>query len=291
MAATGSAHAGGRGLLARLHRHTAPPVLFAPHSAPFWDDPHVSRQLLAAHLDPRTDAASRRPETIERSVAWLTNRLDLARGSRVLDLGCGPGLYAERLAELGLAVTGVDISRTSLAHARRQARERGVRITYRCQNYLALRDRSCYDAALLIYFDFGVLADAERDELLARIHHALRPGGAFVFDVRAPGWQTDAERGTTWSTVESGFWRPGPYLELTRHFEYAEANVHLRQTLIVDSDRRVNVYRFWDRAYSPKTIARVLESSGFRVEEVWAALDGTPYRSDLTAFAVCARKG
>jgi hypothetical protein len=57
------------GLLARLQRQAARPALFAPHSAPFWEDPQISRQLLAAHLDPRTDAASRRPDTIDRSVA------------------------------------------------------------------------------------------------------------------------------------------------------------------------------------------------------------------------------
>ena len=59
-------------LLARLGRHAARPALFAPHAASFWDDPYISRQLLAAHLDPGTDAASRRPDTIDRSVAVLT---------------------------------------------------------------------------------------------------------------------------------------------------------------------------------------------------------------------------
>jgi hypothetical protein len=136
-----------------------------------------------------------------------------------------------------------------------------------------------------------VLADSERDGLVARIHRSLRRGGAFVFDVRAPGWQTDAERGGTWSIYESGFWRPNPYLELTRHFSYPEAGVHLRQTLVVDPDRRITAYRFWDRSYSPRTITQVLECSGFRVENLCADLAGTPYRPDSPAFAVCARKG
>jgi SAM-dependent methyltransferase len=178
-----STRSGARGFLARLQSHAARPVLFARHSAPFWDDPHISRQLLAAHLDPRTDAASRRPDTIDRSVAWLANQLELRPFNRVLDLGCGPGLYAERLAGLGLSVTGVDISR------------------------------------------------------------------------------------------------------------YPDAGVHLRQTLVVDPDRRITAYRFWDRSYSPRTITQVLECSGFRVENLCADLAGTPYRPDSPAFAVCARKG
>jgi hypothetical protein len=46
-----------------------------------------------------------------------------------------------------------------------------------------------------------------------------------------------------------------------------------------------------NRAYSPETITAALESSGFRIEELWADLAGTPYRSEVLAFAVCARKG
>ncbi len=44
--------------------------------------------------------------------------LGLGPGSRVLDLGCGPGLYAVRLARRGVRVLGVDASARSLAHAR-----------------------------------------------------------------------------------------------------------------------------------------------------------------------------
>ena len=35
----------------------------------FWSDPHISTQLLKAHLDERNPLASRSPEFIEQSVA------------------------------------------------------------------------------------------------------------------------------------------------------------------------------------------------------------------------------
>jgi hypothetical protein len=76
-----------------LARHARKPQLDAPGEALFWNDPYIAQQMLKAHLDPDTDAASRKPETIERSVAWMVDQLQLGRGSRFLDLGCGPGLY------------------------------------------------------------------------------------------------------------------------------------------------------------------------------------------------------
>jgi hypothetical protein len=50
-----------------LARAVGRPEPFAPHDALFWDDRYMGCQMLAAHLDPTTDAASGRPATIRRS--------------------------------------------------------------------------------------------------------------------------------------------------------------------------------------------------------------------------------
>ena len=46
--------------LACLQKLQQRPALFTPGEALFWDDPHISEQMLAAHLDPKSDAALRR---------------------------------------------------------------------------------------------------------------------------------------------------------------------------------------------------------------------------------------
>jgi len=53
------------------------PALFTPGEPLFWDDPHISKGMLAAHLDPNTDVTSRRTGTINRTVAWIVDRLGL----------------------------------------------------------------------------------------------------------------------------------------------------------------------------------------------------------------------
>src|SRR5512134_2777754 len=104
--------------------------------------------MLASHLDPTVDGASRRPETIEHITNWIATSVGLRPGDCILDLGCGPGLYAARLAQAGFQVTGVDFSRNSIDYAIAQARERDLSIQYRCQNYLELDDQDMYSAAL-----------------------------------------------------------------------------------------------------------------------------------------------
>ena len=120
--------------LARLQQLQQRPEPFTPGEPLFWDDPHISKGMLASHLNPNVAGASRRPETIDRTVAWLVETLGLREGDAVVDLGCGPGLYASRLAERGLRVTGVDYSRRSIAYATQYADEHGLEIAYR---YLA----------------------------------------------------------------------------------------------------------------------------------------------------------
>ena len=148
------------------------PAPFTPGEALFWNDPHISTQMLKVHLDPEVEAASRKPETIDRSVKWLIETLGLKTGASILDLGCGPGLYASRFARAGLLVTGVDYSRNSIDYASRYASENRLIITYRYQNYLELTDENQYDAAFLIYGDFCPLAPEQRSTLLKNIHPA-----------------------------------------------------------------------------------------------------------------------
>src|SRR5689334_6222274 len=94
----------GRLNLSQLAIISQKPPYFEPSHELFWTDPHIAQQMLAAHLDPATDAASRTPQTIDQTVQWITDRLALKPGARLLDLGCGPGLYCKRFAEHGLLV-------------------------------------------------------------------------------------------------------------------------------------------------------------------------------------------
>lgn len=131
------------------------PEPFAPGDAMFWTDPYIAGQLLQIHLNPAIDAASRTPHVIHQSVDWIIQVLGLQAGNCVLDLGCGPGLYATRLAQRGLRVTGVDFSENSIHYATQKAREDGLEIAYRCQDYLQLEDEASFDAALLINATFA----------------------------------------------------------------------------------------------------------------------------------------
>jgi SAM-dependent methyltransferase len=276
--------------LSRLYQLTEAPPLFEPGETLFWDDPHISAQMLAAHLDPNTDAASRVPETINHTVNWIAATLELPHGAAVLDLGCGPGLYAVRLAERGLRVTGIDYSRRSIEYARQAAAGRDLPLEFRYQNYLTLDKPPVYDAALLIYGDLCPLAPAQRDTLLDSVYRALKPGGYFVFDVTTRTLRARHGLKNHWYVAESGFWKPGPHLVLEQGFDYPEHDTYLDQYVVVEADGKISVYRNWFLDYSLETITPVIEARGFSVRSTWSDLEGTPCTPDTEWIGMVAQK-
>ena len=276
--------------LALLERLQEKPSPFEPGEPLFWNDPHISEQMLAAHLNPDTDQASRKPETITASVAWIATNLDLQPGDAVIDLGCGPGLYASRLAQRGLAVTGVDYSERSIAYARQYAQDHDLAVDYRYQNYLTLSDESRYDAALLIFGDYCTFDTDQRTRLLENVRRALKPGGTFVLDVSTRQHREKYGVQNGWYVSEGGFWRKGPHLVLEQGFDYPEEKIYLDQMIVIEPSGTLTVYRNWFQDYDPEMITAELAKGGFEVEQVYSDLAGTPYREDSEWIGVVAKK-
>ena len=272
-----------------LYRAIARPPLFAPHDGPFWDDPYIARQMLLAHLDPSTDAASRRPPAIDATVAHLAGAGGLKSGASLLDLGCGPGLYAQRFAGLGLRVTGLDLSASSIDHAAARAREASLDITYRVADYTRADLGGPYDAAVLIYMDFGVLAQPQRDRLLDAVSAALVPGGWFALDVFTPRRSRRPDGSVRVGIAEGGFWRPDRHLVVETTYRYGP-RITLDQTAIVDSRGTVTAYRVWDRTYGLAELRGVLRRHGLVIERHWADLAGTPWERSSPTLGVIARR-
>ena len=266
------------------------PEPFTPGEPLFWDDPHISKQMLATHLDQNIEAASRKFETIDKTVHWIASYLDLKIGDAVLDLGCGPGLYATRLAKQGFQVTGVDYSGNSINYAIEKAREKGLEIAYRYQNYLTLKEQEKYDLVLLIYGDYCPLNPEQRSQLLENVKNALKPGGHFVLDVTTPAGRKKFAQKNAWYAVEKGFWKPGPHLVLENGFDYPEQNIYLDQYIVIEADGRLSVYNNWFQDFTSQTISAELIRGGFRVDSLWSDLSGTPLTDDSTWIGVVAQK-
>ena len=249
--------------ISKLSKATEKPAIYTKGTANMWVDPHISTQLLQTHLSQETDLASRKAETIQTTVDWILGKLPGGPLS-ILDLGCGPGLYAEKLAQKGHRVTGMDFSENSINHARQSAKAKGLDITYRCQNYLTLEDENTYDLVIMIFLDFCVLTPDERDVLLKKVHKSLKPGGSFIVDVLNDAHSIKGGQKKEWEISRGGFWRKMPYIALSEMFYYEAENVLLNQHAILEEDDTVSIYRFWRHVLSDDALSALMTGHGFK---------------------------
>ena len=239
------------------------PVLYEKGDSVMWTDEHISKQLLDIHLNPEIDAASRTPDSINDTIEFILECCNKSQ-MNILDLGCGPGIYSEKLTEKGHNVTGVDFSENSISYAKAQAIKKSLRINYVCKDYLELDYESQFDLVILIYTDFGVLLPTERKILLKNIFKSLKPNGTFVFDVlNDRNIKQKFIEQKTWSFENNGFWKPRPYLELTNGFNYSKEKVFLKQHTIIDETERIMNYRFWTHYFSTNDIVEILTANKF----------------------------
>jgi Methylase involved in ubiquinone/menaquinone biosynthesis len=266
------------------------PEPFAPGEELFWDDPHISKGMLEAHLNPGTNAASRKPEIIDKTVKNLITAMNLKQGDKILDLGCGPGLYCKDFAQLGFTATGLDYSKRSVEYAKCDAAGNGLNIDYKYMNYLHMDYTDEFDAVTLIYGDLCVLSDKNRDLLLKKIHMALKPGGYFTFDVTTRVSRKKNGLKNRWYVVDSGFWKPGSHLVLENGFDYPEEGIFLDQYIVIEDSGKVSVYRNWFHDYALEEISEILNCSGFSVQQAWSDLSGEPYNENAEWIGVVTRK-
>jgi ubiquinone/menaquinone biosynthesis C-methylase UbiE len=114
----------------------------------------------------------------------------LAPGTRVLDLGCGNGYIARRLARAGAKVVGVDRSRELVERARAWGKAERLGIAYHLADAADLRmirDRS---------FDLGIanmsLMDiADGAGAIREMARVLVPRGRFIFSISHPCFDID----------------------------------------------------------------------------------------------------
>lgn len=116
-------------------------------------------------------------------------------GQTILEIACGNGVFARRLARLGAQVIATDFSEQLLARAQARSAELAGRIEYRLvdatneQELLAL-GTGRFDAAVC---NMALMDIATLEPLLAALGTLLKPGGRFVFSVTHPCFNSGSQ--------------------------------------------------------------------------------------------------
>jgi SAM-dependent methyltransferase len=187
-------------------------------------------------------------------VDFLLDLLDLEEGARVLDVGCGPGRHAVPLAESGLQVVGVDVSRRFLDIAAETARAAGVSMSLFEVDARGMPFDDEFDAAISICQGaFGVMG---KDDalVLRRMAEATKRGGWVVVTVASAYFEARMDREEASFDPDTGI-------------------VH-EKTTIKDEEQGEHEVDLWTGVYTPRELRLLALGVGLVPEAVYSVEPG-----------------
>jgi len=213
-------------------------------------------------------------------VDFLWSALGLAPGSRVLDVGCGPGRHALELARRGADVVGVDVSERFVEVGSRLAAAAGLADRVRFVRHDARRldptalgltgpvavgpDAGHFDAAIsLCQGAFGLGGPvgpddpqhlAADDAVLRGVRALLRPGGRLAVSAFSAYFQVR-------------------WLEETDDFD-ASGGVNHERTEVRDPEGRSVPADLWTTCYTPRELRLLADRVGLTVEAIHSVAPG-----------------
>lgn len=199
----------------------------------------------------------------DREIPFLLEILQLAPGSRILDVGCGTGRHAVELARRGFKITGVDISSGMLAEARKAAEKTGVTLELIHGDATKLELPPRFDAVLcLCEGAFALLGHGddpiEHDLAVLRgIHGALKPGKRLVLDTLNA---SEKIRRYQIEDIRAGRFDP---VDLVETFELKN-----------DTSVEKKNYTLREKGYTGIELKLLLRLAEFQVEHIWGSHAG-----------------
>lgn len=200
----------------------------------------------------------------------------------ILDLACGFGRIANRLAALGHSVTGVDLTPGFLELAREDAAGMGVQVNYRAENMRRISYAEEFDCVLILFTSFGYFDDAGNLLVMKNVARALKPGGLLGFDI--PNRDVVVRDLPSVGVVDKG----GDVMINRLSFDALTGHFHNERIVFRDGIRKDKPFSI--RMYSATEIRDLLLSAGLEVQNIYGGFDSQPLSGDSRTMLVVARK-
>jgi leucyl-tRNA synthetase len=221
-------------------------------------------------------------ERTEKEVCALVSLLGLDTPKNILDLACGFGRHTNRLATLGHAMTGVDITPGFLDIARLDAYYRKVEVQYLQGDMRSLPFEDEFDCVMLLFTAFGYFNDEENLMVMVNASKALRPGGLVIFDT--PNRDAFLKGMQPFSVME----KEGNLMIDRMSFDSLQGRIYNKRIVFRDGVRKDKPY--FTRLYNLQEIKKLLTQAGLGLQYLYGGWDASEFSSGSRRMVVIARK-
>jgi len=279
--------------LADIANQPRPPLPWEEGDNIPWHEPEFSARMLQEHLSQNHDAASRRLPKVKEHVSWIHHSLLLENATKILDLGCGPGLYTSRLSKVGHNCVGIDYSPASIAYARNQTDEEKLACKYLLDDVRTVDYGTDFGLVMMIFGEFNTFCSTDARTILSKAYQSLAENGILLLEPHT----FDGVRGTgearvsRWQSLEKGVFSSKPHLYLEEKFWDADGQISTTRYFIIDTATG-EVLKSAESAqsYTNEEYQLLLAEIGFRDIHLYPSLTGEEEESQKTLLVITARK-
>lgn len=221
-------------------------------------------------------------ERLKEEIDFLVQFLSLSKPMKILDLACGHGRHANKLASLGHHLTGIDITKGFLDLAEKEAKEREVEVTYLQEDMRSISYKESFDRVYAMFTSLGYFAELENENVFRNIFNALAPNGIFCFD---------SHNRDSFLTYHLPFIvkeREGNFMIDHNQFETLSGRNHTKRTIFRDGHKKS--FEFSVRFFNPTEISCLFYKIGFSTCDFYGGWDGTRLQADSKRMIVVAKK-
>ncbi|MBC6417390.1 MAG: class I SAM-dependent methyltransferase [Prochloron sp. SP5CPC1] len=221
-------------------------------------------------------------EQTQTEIKFLINTLSLDQGHHILDLACGWGRHANRLAQQSYKVMGIDRTSGFLARAKKEAEQLNVSVNYRHGDMRGIDFQADFDRVLCLFTAFGYFDDEDNQQVLSNISRALKPEGLLCFDI--PHRDVQVQKQKPYMVTHVG----QDMMIDQMQFDSLSGRRYYRRTLIRDGKRQD--ISFFVRLYNVQEISILLTQAGLTLKQIYANWDSSEFTSESERMILIAQK-
>jgi SAM-dependent methyltransferase len=205
-----------------------------------------------------------RPATaaqIAKQVDFIEQSLGVSKGGTILDVGCGLGLHAVELTRRGYLVVGLDLSLSMITRAAELAQQQQLKLNVVHADIREMEFDGAFDGVICMGTTFGFFDDDANRDVLARLNHALRPGGRVLMDMVNRDYVLRFQPNLVWFEGDECVCME------ESDFNYFNSRLTVKRTMMREDGKQSNA-EYSVRLYSLHELGLLMQQVGFRVIEV-----------------------
>lgn len=270
-----------------LFKYIQKPEIFEEGKNNIWNEEKFSDYVLNSHFNSNIYGGSKDKNFIEKATSYISEKYPPQSYNNFLDIGCGPGLYAEKLKEKGYKVTGLDFSVNSIKYAKEKS---DGKVNYILGDLRNLKPETTFNISMIIYQTYATLPYTDRINFLSKIYQMTESNGILILDVPSKHMFNQYQDLKVWDYIEpNNIYIKDGFLLLYMVQKYKE-DILLKKSIYILESEEIIEFNDWMKHFDLTEIQNEL-SDYFEVIEILSELDGSTYSSSSdTITLICKKK-